>query len=107
MTVIHKLSGSVLLEKVTEAQVVKKHPAFFTIWITARSHTTLLRLGRTSFRVNCQTAPTVFSSVRVSIPSLMAALFKAWVCGHSLAGNAGSNPAAAMDVCLLLVLSVR
>lgn len=26
---------------------------------------------------------------------------KAWVCGHSLAGNAGSNPTAGMDVCVL------
>jgi len=40
MTVIHKLSGSVLLEKVTEAQVVKEHPAFFAIWKSASSHTT-------------------------------------------------------------------
>jgi hypothetical protein len=29
---------------------------------------------------------------------------KAWVCGHSLAGIAGSNPAGGMDVCLLWVL---
>ena len=27
--------------------------------------------------------------------------FKAWVCGLSLAGIAGSNPAEDMDVCLL------
>ena len=26
---------------------------------------------------------------------------KAWVCGRSLAGIAGSNPAGDMDVCLL------
>jgi hypothetical protein len=26
---------------------------------------------------------------------------KAWVCGRSLAGTAGSNPAGGMDVCLL------
>ena len=26
---------------------------------------------------------------------------KAWVCGRSLAGIVGSNPAGAMDVCLL------
>jgi hypothetical protein len=60
MTEIHKLNGSVLLEKVTQAQVVKKHPAFFTIWISARPHTTelLLSLGQTSFSVNCQTAST-------------------------------------------------
>ena len=27
-----------------------------------------------------------------------------WVCGHSLAGIAGSNPAGNMDACLLWVL---
>ena len=31
----------------------------------------------------------------------MAARSKAWVCGHSLAGIAGSNPVGGMDVCLL------
>jgi hypothetical protein len=31
----------------------------------------------------------------------MAALSKAWVCGRSLIGIAGSNPAEGMDVCLL------
>jgi len=31
---------------------------------------------------------------------------KMWVCGRSLAGIAGSNPAGDMDVCLLLVLCV-
>jgi hypothetical protein len=30
----------------------------------------------------------------------------AWVCGRSLAGTAGSNPAGVMDVCLLWVWSV-
>ena len=29
----------------------------------------------------------------------VAARFKAWVCGRSLAGMAGSNPAGDMDVC--------
>jgi len=28
----------------------------------------------------------------------------AWVCGSSLAGIAGSNPAGSMDICLLWVL---
>jgi hypothetical protein len=27
---------------------------------------------------------------------------QAWVCGRSLAGIAGSNPAGVMDICLLL-----
>ena len=31
----------------------------------------------------------------------VAARSKAWVCGHSLAGIVGLNPAADMDVCLL------
>jgi len=35
----------------------------------------------------------------------MVALPKAWVCGRSLAGIAGSNPAGDMDVCLLRVLT--
>ena len=34
-------------------------------------------------------------------PMSVAARSKAWVCGQSLAGIAGSNPAEDMDVCLL------
>ena len=37
----------------------------------------------------------VFSISSVPIP------VAAWVCGRSLAGTAGSNPAGGMDVCLL------
>ena len=36
----------------------------------------------------------------------MAARSKAWVCGRSLAGIAGSNPARGMNVCVLRVLCV-
>ena len=36
----------------------------------------------------------------------VAARTKVWVCGRSLAGIAGSNPASGMDVCLLRVFSV-
>jgi hypothetical protein len=36
----------------------------------------------------------------------MAARSNAWVCGRSLAGITGSNPAEAMDVCLLWFLCV-
>ena len=36
----------------------------------------------------------------------MAALCKAWVCGRSLAGIVGSNPAECMNVCLLQMLCV-
>ena len=32
---------------------------------------------------------------------LVAARSKAWVCGRSLAGIAGSNPSGGKDVCLL------
>jgi hypothetical protein len=38
---------------------------------------------------------TIFGYVAVAEPS------KAWVCGRSLAGIAGSKPAGGMDVCLL------
>ena len=34
-------------------------------------------------------------------PIAVAARSKAWVCGRSLAGIAGLNPAGGMDVCLL------
>jgi len=36
--------------------------------------------------------------------SVVAVRSEAWVCGRSLAGIAGSNPAGGMDVCLLWVL---
>jgi len=39
-------------------------------------------------------------------PIPVAAPSKAWVCGCSLAGIAGSNPSGIMDVCLLCVLCV-
>jgi hypothetical protein len=35
------------------------------------------------------------------VPISEAARSKVWVCGHSLAGIVGSNPAGGMDVCLL------
>jgi hypothetical protein len=33
------------------------------------------------------------------MPIPVAARFKAWICGRSLTGNVGSNPAGAMNVC--------
>jgi len=39
-------------------------------------------------------------------PNPVAARSEAWVCGRSLAGIVGSNPAEIMDVCLLWVLGV-
>jgi hypothetical protein len=38
----------------------------------------------------------------MSVP--VAVRSKAWVCGRSVAGIVGSNPAGGMDVCLLWVL---
>jgi hypothetical protein len=40
------------------------------------------------------------SRVSTYVPIPVAALFKAWVCGRSLAGIAGSNPAGGMDFCI-------
>ena len=42
----------------------------------------------------------VYVNVR-SEPIAVAERSKAWVCRHSPAGIAGSNPAGGMDVCLL------
>jgi hypothetical protein len=42
--------------------------------------------------------------VRMPVP--VVARSKAWVCGRSLAGIVGSNPAKSMDVSLLWVLCV-
>ena len=39
--------------------------------------------------------------VNHSLPVPVAARSKAWVCGRSLAGIVGSNPAGDMNVCLL------
>jgi len=47
---------------------------------------------------------TGFIFPRLPIP--LAARSKAWVCGRTLAGIVGSNPARGMDVCLLRVLCV-
>ena len=41
------------------------------------------------------------NSLHQSPPIPVAARSKAWFCGRSLAGIAGSNPAGVMDVCLL------
>jgi len=41
-----------------------------------------------------------------SVPITVAARPKAWVCGSSLAGIAGSNAVGSMDVCLLCLLCV-
>jgi hypothetical protein len=41
------------------------------------------------------------------VPNLVAARCKAWVCGSSLDGTAGSNTAGCMEVCLLCVVRKR
>jgi hypothetical protein len=43
----------------------------------------------------------VFITCTYTVPIPLAARSKAWVCGCSLAGIAGSNPAMGIDVCLL------
>ena len=45
------------------------------------------------------------STVHMPIP--VAARSTVWICGRSLAGIAGSNPAGNMDICLLCVCDVR
>jgi len=44
--------------------------------------------------------------VLLGMPIPAAALSKAWVCGRSLAGVAGSNPPGILNVCLLVVLTI-
>jgi hypothetical protein len=46
----------------------------------------------------------IYIMYRTNWPIPVAARSKAWICGRSLAGLAGSNPAKNMDVCLLCVL---
>ena len=53
----------------------------------------VITLSFTIAKINGQTVPVAVRS-------------KAWVCGHSLAGIVGSNPAEGIDVCLLWVLCV-
>jgi hypothetical protein len=47
-----------------------------------------------------------YSQPLIHRPIPVAARFKGWVCGHSLAGNAVSNPAGDMEGCLFWVLCV-
>ena len=48
----------------------------------------------------------IMSSYWFYLSIQVAAPFKLWVCGHSLAGIAGSNPTGDMDICLLWILCV-
>jgi hypothetical protein len=49
---------------------------------------------------------TKYPALEGILPVPVTARSKAWVCGRSLAGIVGSNPAGVLDVCLLLVLCV-
>jgi hypothetical protein len=48
----------------------------------------------------------VLNCINAYWPIPVPTLSKTWVCGHSLAGNAGSNRGEGMDICLFLVLCV-
>ena len=52
---------------------------------------------------SCRTNCVLFFNIQIIQPSSIpvAARSKAWVCGRSLAGIAGSNTAGGMDGCLL------
>jgi hypothetical protein len=54
-----------------------------------------------SYAPHFRLSPRNFCLTGFILPILVVALPKAWVCGRSLAGIAGSNPAGGMDVCLL------
>jgi len=47
---------------------------------------------------------TVYLSVHHHTPILVATRSKAWVCGLSLAGIVGSNPARDVDICVSCLL---
>jgi len=52
----------------------------------------------------CETQPLIGRITQIRVitkPIPVAARSKAWVCGRSLAGIAGSNPVGGMDVCFL------
>jgi hypothetical protein len=55
--------------------------------------------------VRCNTLK-LFARCLMFRPIPVAARYKAWVCGRSLTGITGSNPAGGMEVCLSLVLCV-
>jgi hypothetical protein len=58
--------------------------------------------GHQSNQLACQLSSlTFFLDYVASVPILVEAWFKMWVCGSSLAGIEDSNPVGGMDVCLL------
>ena len=60
---------------------------------------TLVKLYRKYIYQSCIKLLSHILKLHQPIP--VAERYKAWVCGRSLAGIAGSNPAGGMDVCLL------
>jgi len=56
-----------------------------------------------TLQVKCSFVLTFYINIK---PIRVAARSKAWVCGGSLSGIAGSNPSGGMDVCLLWGLCV-
>ena len=70
-----------------------------------REHTALLlsRPSQSELHSTCQLISILYG---IGKPVPVAARSKAWICGYSFAGIAGSNPARIMDECLLWVLCV-
>lgn len=58
-------------------------------------------LLRAAFLVIRIPSTIIFTSMSYLKPIPVAALYKAWVCGLSLVGIAGTSPAGGMEVCLL------
>ena len=56
---------------------------------------------QSNFVVNFRHFSTFILPYMFQLVNPVAALSKVWVCGHSLTGIAGSNPAGGMDVYLL------
>jgi len=59
-----------------------------------------------SMNIKCRLNYPLITSVITLVPIPVASRSKAWVCGRSLAGIAGSNLARRMDVYLMKVLFV-
>jgi hypothetical protein len=95
----------------------KKGEHFFTLWTHGCYRSCILKYGS---RISCSWPPLTCCDIGknnvlmmhehpvafICSPIPVAARSKAWVCGRSLAGIAGSNLAVGMEVCLLWVLSV-
>jgi hypothetical protein len=58
-------------------------------------------LSRLRYECKIHYLTEVMVDVSINVPIPMAARYKAWVCGRSLAGIVGSNSAGGMNICLL------